>query len=66
MAYNYGIFDFDQPDFYFNFAKGHMIYKLGVVEFSRFLFQYTYYERSVQEQVLDLTYAQKQAVLRFL
>lgn len=66
MAYNYGVFDFDQPDFYFNFAKGHMVYKLGTVEFSQFLFQYIYYERSVQEQVLDLTYAQKQAVLRFL
>lgn len=66
MAYNYGIFDFDQPDFYFNFSKGHMVYKLGTVEFSRFLFQYTYYGRSVQEQVLHLTHAQKQAVFRFL
>ena len=29
-AYNYGIYDFDQPNFYLNFARGFLYYKLGV------------------------------------
>jgi hypothetical protein len=66
VSYNYGVFDFDQPNFYGNFAKGYLLYKLGTADFSRFLYQYAYFNRSVHEQVLDLRPAQKQAVFRFL
>ena len=27
--YNYGIFDFDQPNFYLNFLHGKLLYKVG-------------------------------------
>jgi hypothetical protein len=30
FAFNYGVFDFDQPNFYLNFTRGHLLYKLGV------------------------------------
>ncbi|WPP51026.1 lipoprotein N-acyltransferase Lnb domain-containing protein [Catalinimonas niigatensis] len=66
MAYNYGVFDFNQPNFYLNFAKGYLLYKLGTADFSRFLYQYAYFDRTVQEQVLNLTDDQKQAVFSFL
>jgi hypothetical protein len=66
IAYNYGVFDFDQPNFYGNFAKGYLLYKLGTADFSRFLYQYVYFDRGVHEQVLNLTPAQKQAVYQFL
>ncbi|MDF9797384.1 hypothetical protein OKW21_002647 [Catalinimonas alkaloidigena] len=66
MAYNYGVFDFDQPNFYLNFAKGYLLYKLGTAEFDRFLYQYMYFDRTVEEQILDLTHDQKNAVFKFL
>ncbi|WKN30969.1 DUF4105 domain-containing protein [Porifericola rhodea] len=66
MAYNYGVFDFDQPNFYVNFAKGYLLYKLGTAEFNRFLYQYSYFDRTVKEQVLNLTYEQKSRVFNFL
>ena len=65
-AYNYGVFDFDQPNFYANFAKGYLLYMLGTADFERFFYHYAYYNRGVQEQVLNLTPAQKQAVHQFL
>ncbi|MGB3618886.1 MAG: DUF4105 domain-containing protein [Catalinimonas sp.] len=61
-VYNYGLFDFDQPNFYLNFAKGYLLYRLGSADFSRFLYQYEYYNRSVYEQVLNLQPAQQQAL----
>lgn len=66
IAYNYGIFDFDQPNFYLNFAKGYLLYKLGTADFQRFLYQYTYFDRGVKEQVLNLSESQKQAIFNFL
>ena len=29
LVYNYGVFDFDAPNFYSNFVKGRLLYKLG-------------------------------------
>ncbi|MEL6303331.1 MAG: DUF4105 domain-containing protein, partial [Bacteroidota bacterium] len=37
MVYNYGTFDFDQPNFYLNFVKGKMVYSLTRRSFERFL-----------------------------
>jgi hypothetical protein len=59
-AYNYGVFDFDQPNFYLNFARGYMYYKLGVYDYNRFRDIYIYYNRYIHEQVLNLTQEQKQ------
>lgn len=65
-VFNYGIFDFNQPNFYGNFALGFMRYKLGVSSAEEFLYQYRYYKRSVREQVLNLDSAQKQAIVNYL
>jgi hypothetical protein len=66
LMFNYGVFDFNQPNFYGNFAKGYMRYMLGVSPTEEFLFQYKYYKRSVREQVLNLDSSQKQAILTHL
>ena len=66
IAYNYGVFDFDQPNFYLNFAKGYLLYQLGTSSFSNFLYRYTYFNRSVDEQVLNLTYSQKMRIYQYL
>lgn len=65
-AYNYGVFDFDQPNFYLNYTKGLLLFKLGVYAYPDFVNSYVYYNRSVTEQVLNLSTTQKQAVFNFL
>ena len=65
-AYNWGVFDFDQPNFYLNFARGYLYYKLGVYPYDRFRDYYIYYNRYVHEQKLNLTQAQKQKLFNYL
>ena len=66
ILYNYGIFDFDQPNFYLNFARGYLHYKLGVTDYERFRDFYIYSNRYIHEQVLNLTLEQKQQYFDFL
>src|SRR5687768_10703847 len=49
-AYNYGVFDYNRPNFYLNFARGHNIYKLGVMDYQDFKYAYIYYNRYIHEQ----------------
>lgn len=65
-AYNYGVFDFNQPNFYLNFARGYLYYKLGVYNYIDFRDYYIEHNRFVHEQVLDLTAEQKQQVFDYL
>lgn len=65
-VYNYGIFDFDQPNFYLNFARGYLYYKLAAYDYPRFRDQYIYYNRYVHEQVLNLSSEQKQKMFEYL
>src|SRR5688500_1393589 len=39
-AFNYGVFDFDRPNFYLNFARGNNIYMLGVFDYQDFEYSY--------------------------
>ncbi len=66
FAYNYGVFDFDQPNFYLNFARGYLYYKLGVYHYPHFRDYYISHNRYVHEQILDLTTEQKQKVFDYL
>lgn len=65
-AYNYGVFDFDQPNFYLNFAKGNLMYRLDVSDYQQFEYVYIYFNRSVREQKLNLSPTQKQTLYDFL
>ena len=62
-VYNYGTFDFNQPNFYWNFVQGRSLYMLAVNRYSNFIRAYEHYNRSVREQFLNLTLEQKQALL---
>jgi hypothetical protein len=64
--YNYGVFNFDQPNFYLNFARGHLNYMLGVDPWPLYRDHFIRYNRYVHEQVLNLDSAQKQAVFDYL
>ncbi len=65
VVYNYGTFDFNQPNFYLNFTKGRMIYSLSRRSFESFLFEYELEKRWVKEQVLDLNLEQRNQLLAF-
>jgi len=63
--YNYGVFDFT-PDFYMNFAKGRLLYKLQRQPFDYFLQSNKADERWMKGQVLNLTQQEKQAFFLYL
>lgn len=65
-VYNYGVFDFDQPNFYLNFFKGTPYYRLGVSDYKRFKRIYIYYDRSIYEQTLNLDSLERQKLYDFL
>lgn len=66
LIYNYGIFDFNQPNFYTNFAKGNMIYSLARYDFKYFLASYKRDKRWLKQQILNLNQQEKQAYFLFL
>ncbi|AXQ28168.1 DUF4105 domain-containing protein [Solimonas sp. K1W22B-7] len=65
-VYNYGIFDFHQKNFFLNFARGHMQYRLAVEPLADTLAQYQHEGRWVQAQELDLEPAQRRELAAFL
>lgn len=65
VVYNYGTFDFNQPNFYLNFTKGKMIYSLSRRSFEAFLYEYELEKRWVKEQILDLSLDQRNQLLAF-
>lgn len=65
-VYNWGVFDFDQPNFYLNFARGYLYYKLGVHPYDRFRDYYIYHNRYIHVQKLNLNQAQKQKLFDYL
>lgn len=58
-VFNYGTFEFG-PDFYTKFIRGKLLYFLSVQEFTEFMYEYQLQSRSIQEQVLQLSCAEKQ------
>lgn len=54
LVYNYGMFDFDAPNFVLRFVRGETDYELGVVPFRYFEREYALRGSAVQEQVLNL------------
>lgn len=66
LIYNYGMFDFNQPNFYANFTKGKLLYKLARYDFKYFLAGSKRDKRWVKQQVLNLNQQQKQAFLAYL
>lgn len=66
QVYNYGMYDFDTPNFYTKFAQGKLLYDLGKYPFYLFLESYKRQNREVIEQVLYLSSTQKQQYFNFL
>ncbi len=52
---NWGLFDFDSPNFVYRFVKGECDYMAGAIPTDRFIHYYAANGRQVFEQTLDLT-----------
>lgn len=65
VVYNYGTFDFDKPNFYWNFTKGKLIYSLSRRRFESFLYSYELEKRWVKEQLLDLNANEANQLFQF-
>jgi hypothetical protein len=66
LIYNYGMFDFNAPNFYSNFTKGNLLYRLGRYKFEYFLAGYKRDKRWVKQQVLNLNQDERQAFFMYL
>ena len=60
-CYNWGMFEFDedQVEFATKFTKGRLKYYMDEQDFEYFMMEYEYFQRTVKEQVLNLTHDQK-------
>ncbi|MEX0891296.1 MAG: DUF4105 domain-containing protein, partial [Gemmatimonadota bacterium] len=66
LAYNFGIFDFDQVDFIPRLMRGNMLYTMKPYDADATVRGYSAVDRSVWIQELNLTGAQKVALQEFL
>ncbi len=65
-AYNYGTFDFNSPGFYQKFLQGKLNYSLSRYDFNRLVMSYKYFNQSLHEQILNISYPHKIKVYNFL
>ncbi len=66
VTYNYGMFDFNAPNFYLKFTTGKLPYRLARHSFDNFMYSYKIENRWVKEQMLNLNLKEKNALLQFL
>ena len=66
FVYNYGTFNFNMPNFYLNFLKGNLEYQMSKNRFVHFKRNYVNDNRSIFEQVLELTESEKLHIYHFL
>jgi hypothetical protein len=59
VIYNWGTFDFNEPGFYIKFMRGKLLYFLSPDRVQDFVYAYQYEGRSVTEQELDISCADK-------
>ena len=63
IAVNYGVFDFNAPNFLLRFIFGRTDYSMGIVPFNLFCMEYQSYGSGVIEQVLNLTDKEKEKII---
>jgi hypothetical protein len=66
IVFNYGVFDFDTPNFYWKFVKGKLKYQLAIQYTHHFLQMYASEGREVKEEMLLLSEKEKMEVIQYL
>lgn len=64
IAINYGMFSFKAPFFILRFIFGLTDYEMGIIPFDAFCEEYRYENRSVTQQVLNLTAKEKKEIIK--
>jgi hypothetical protein len=62
IVYGYGAYDFNTPNFYLKFTQGKLNYNMSQDDFKKFYGTYVYFNRSVREQILNLTQSEKESL----
>jgi len=65
-VYNYGTFNFSDPDFYTKFTLGKLLYYIDKSSFDDFMSTYYYEKRTVDEQELLLRLPEKIKIVDYL
>lgn len=66
IAYDYGRFPFNEPGFYLNFARGKLNYSIGKSNYRDVKDFYIWQDRTIKEQILNISTEEKQAVFNYL
>ncbi|MFV0541215.1 MAG: DUF4105 domain-containing protein [Aestuariibaculum sp.] len=66
MVFDYGVYNFSTPNFYLKFAQGKLNYFLGLSYYADFYNAYVNQNRTVKEQVLNLSKTEKQKLFDYL
>ena len=62
VVYNYGMFDFATANFALKFIKGDLQYYATAYPYADFEYNYIFENRSIYEQVINLSFKEKQAL----
>ena len=66
LVFNYGTFDFYDPDFYNKFVKGKLLYFVSIDSLPSFMEEYDYYKRGITEQAINISCEEKQRMVAAL
>lgn len=66
IVYDFGRYNFEDPNFYLNFARGKLKYLQGKANYSNLVSFYQHQNRSIKEQLLNLSAEEKQSIYTFL
>lgn len=66
VVFNYGLFNFNTPNFVWRFVKGETDYLLGATDFQRFAGEYAHDNRTIWQQTLNLTEVEKECLFQLL
>ena len=66
IVYDFGRYNFEDPNFYLNFARGKLNYLQGKANYNNLVNFYKQQNRSIKEQILNLSAEEKQSVYTFL
>ena len=65
-VFNYGTFDYFDPNFYTNFIKGKLLYYVDTSSIEVFMYEYEFFKRGVTEQVINISCDEKQKLVAAL
>ena len=66
LVFNYGTFDFYDPEFYNKFVKGKLLYFVSIDTLPSFLYEYEYFKRGITEQIINISCEEKQRMVAAL